>query len=102
MRFSGQSLSMLCLLVTGTLAAFPGINDENYGIGKPHGIDKGNSICLGQCTPNPALLTCAKPVFKKDRGCFVCCFSDDDLDGFDKQIPEDPVGDGVLPLPFNA
>ncbi|KAK1148346.1 hypothetical protein N8T08_010156 [Aspergillus melleus] len=99
MRFSGQYVSVLCMLVTSTLAINPDIpHDENYGIGSPHGIDKGNTICLGQCTPNPAELSCKAPVFKKEKGCFVCCLSDDDLDDFDKQIPDDPVGKGFLPF----
>lgn len=62
MRFSGHYVSMLCLLVTGTLAIASFIKDETYGIRGPHGIDTGNSICMGQCTANKKELPCAEPV----------------------------------------
>ncbi|KAL4934907.1 hypothetical protein BDV06DRAFT_144665 [Aspergillus oleicola] len=85
MRFQASTLTLLTLLTSAVYAQLP--NPDAYNpkaFGRPDGIDSGNTVCTGACVSDPDLLGCEHVEFRPQFGCYICCLSDDDLDGLDR------------------
>jgi hypothetical protein len=59
MQFLTLSITLLALL-TSSAYSQPQPNEPYHPdlIGKPHGIDSGNTLCTGACVSDPGLLAC--------------------------------------------
>ncbi|KAL2853421.1 hypothetical protein BJY01DRAFT_64025 [Aspergillus pseudoustus] len=60
---------------------------------EPHGIDSGNTACVGACVADPKLLACPRVEYRPQYGCYMCCVSDDDLDRIEPQPASRPLDD---------
>ncbi|KAI9368271.1 hypothetical protein BJX61DRAFT_546694 [Aspergillus egyptiacus] len=70
--------TQLLALLASTLLCLPSTTAQ--AIEPPHGIDSGNTVCLGSCVQDPALLDCGFVKFRPQYGCYMCCITDDGLD----------------------
>ncbi|KAL4800029.1 hypothetical protein BDV19DRAFT_384867 [Aspergillus venezuelensis] len=84
-RTSALSVAIFTLLTSAVHAQQP--DPEAYNLkafGHPEGIDIGNKVCTGACVTDRDLLGCAHVEFRPQLGCYICCLSDDDLDGLER------------------
>ncbi|KAL4957980.1 hypothetical protein BDW69DRAFT_180071 [Aspergillus filifer] len=94
-RTSTLSVALFTFLTCAVTAQQP--DPEAYNpkaFGRPTGVDIGNKVCTGACVADPDLLGCAHVEFRPQLGCYICCLSDDDLDGLERTFqPLDVEGD---------
>ncbi|KAL4964694.1 uncharacterized protein BDV14DRAFT_200742 [Aspergillus stella-maris] len=93
-QISTLSIAIFTLLTSTVTAQQP--DPEAYNpkaFGRPEGVDIGNKVCTGACVTDPDLLGCAHVEFRPQFGCYICCLSDDDLDGLERTFEPLDVAD---------
>ncbi|GCB17936.1 hypothetical protein AAWM_00821 [Aspergillus awamori] len=78
------------------VTAFALLASHVYAQTGSQGVDTGNKLCTGACLPKSSELSCSKPEWQAQLGCYMCCLDNDNAGGFADSLPDDILPDDII------